>query len=246
MALPISTCYEGDNYQFLARTRAFITALPDIFERLHDLDLDHSYRGMQKLRFVEQLELGAGTTHFYNAKKDMLSVFPMAFSAGGRIDLTLYEGLGQRHWQTGMSSAHKVTWARCLVKADQHVVDRIDEALASADDGQFLDIVGLFHSATEKLQAIHIVNAMVRNSMSITQFANMSVRDYPATKDFCAGDRPYSLIPLLSAYAARCVRRYPEAFAQYCARSGHLPVSETSTEAAFVRLFKSVTLSDHA
>jgi hypothetical protein len=74
------------------------------------------------------------------------------------------------------------------------------------------------------------------------QARHVDLRTVAYTREFCNGSRPYSLIPLLSAYAGDDrLKSYEHAFAHYCARNGHFPVSETSTESAMVGLFRDVT-----
>jgi hypothetical protein len=50
--------------------------------------------------------------------------------------------------------------------------------------------------------AIHICNALLANGTPIESSKNISIKTWGPTSAFCSGQKPYSLIPLISAYCS--------------------------------------------
>lgn len=239
--LPVRVVYEGGSQRFMFLMSTFIESFPDIFERLHSLGLERSYAGLDLIRMVEVTERGAGVVSWYDLGKDVLSIYPMAFSIGTRIDLAVYAGLAQRYWHVAISNVDRDRWKRKLVLPDPAVIDRLSGMLKKGCS-TYKSLIPQFHTATERLQVIHVLNALIRNSITPQQVQTLSLYEYPPTQDFCEQRKPYSLTPLLSAYTGIAdVRSYDNAFAQFCSRKGHLPVGEISVEGELIELFKSVT-----
>lgn len=234
--------YEGKSPSFLKRLASFADTLPDVFNRLDNLQLHYSFTGLKRLRFVETLERGSGTLAHYDPNVDVISVYPLAFQIGGRIDLALYSGIGQRHWKFNVNNEDREKWTRKLVKADRAVIDRFSDAVTNTRFGRYEELLKNFHSSVDRLQAIHLINALKKNSISPTQAKNLSIYNYPPTKDFCSGSRPFSITPLMSVYSGGMnLISYDQAFAHFCSRNGKFGVAEDSVEAALLELFKSIT-----
>ena len=74
------------------------------------------------------------------------------------------------------------------------------------------------------------------------QLKSLDLTAHPATADFVLHLRPYSLIPLVSAYVGGSqLDNYDEAFAWYLQHDGRFMAVETSLENELVTLFKEVT-----
>jgi len=241
MTLPITPVSEGGGEQFLLRLSTFARTLPDIFRNLDRFRVSAAYRGAHKLRFAETMERGSSTRAWYNPVGDIVNIYPMAFSAGQRIDEAVYMGFAQRHWSLNMGTQAKLRWAKKLIVPQRNVIDRVDQKLRAGIAG-YHDLISQFTQASEKLQVIHICNALIANSIKPAETKNIDIFTYPATADFCKGLRPFSLVPLISAYVGTgALSQYDAAFAKYMIQGGKFNATEMSTEQELVRLFEEVT-----
>jgi hypothetical protein len=245
MNLPVSTIVsEGAGELFLKRLAIFSPTLPDIFRNLTRFRMDAVWRGLHKLRFCEKLERGSSTRAWYNQQNDVINIYPMAFSAGSRIDEALYMGFAQRHWALNMGTEAKLRWAKKLIVPQRNVIDRVDQKLRLGIAG-YHGLISDFTQASEKLQVIHICNALIANSIKPSETKNIDIFTYPATADFCKGLRPFSLTPLISAYVGTgALGQYDIAFAKYMIQGGKFNATETSVESELVRLFEEVTFEN--
>lgn len=246
MTFPFPVSYETstNNDVFMRRVQAFAHTLPDVFHNVEHLKLTASYRGLKKLRFVEKLERGAGVRAFYNQGQDTLTVYPLAFCIGNRVDHALYTGLGLRHWHLSISNADQHLWEQKLVVPVKATIDRfVDFCREDSEDSvDFMDVVRKFSRADDKLQVIHICNALIASNVHPKDLQNLDVHTHPATAEFCQGLRPYSMKPLMSAYCGgEHLDKYEDAFAYYLLYGGKFHTSESSVEAQLIDLFEKVT-----
>lgn len=242
--LPVTPVSEGGGELFLKRMAVFASTLPDIFGRLDKFSLRVAYRGLHKLRFCERLEKGSAVRSWYDKTSDCLTIYPMAFIPGNRIDIAVYEGLGERHWALNMTTADKVRWTKKLVIPDMATIDRVINYVKDGG-GDYTQIVKKFSTSNDRLQAIHIFNALIANAVKPDKAKHLNLKTFPATKDFCIGAKPFSLIPLISAYfGSGKLDNYKDAFAWYLSNSGRFNVSETSVESQLVKLFQAVTFGN--
>lgn len=242
MTIPVPVVFEGPGEIFLKRVAAFAHALPDVFRKVDDLRLTASYRGLKKLRFCEKLERGSGVRAFYDKSKDFLTVYPMAFCVGARIDQAIYQGFGLRHWHLNLSNSDQHRWEAKLIIPQKALIDRFVQIAKAEHVSNYLGVLEKFQKADERLQVIHLCNALVASNVQPKDLRNVDVFDHPSTSEFCKGLRPYSLIPLLSAYAGGdSLDKYEVAFASYVVNHGKFRVTETSVEAQLIELFEQVT-----
>lgn len=233
--------YEGQGHEFMRRLSSFSACLSDIESRMDDLKLDRAYNSVHKLRFVESMERGSCKSAYYDATKDEVTIYPMAFTAGTRIDQALYSGFGERFWATRLTSQQKVEWMRMLVNPDRAVMDRLDALLKQGNGESYDDVLKRFNTATERLQVLHVMNALIKNNVSVANARNISIFDYPATKDFCKSNRPYSIVPLVGVYGGLGdVKQFGPSFSHYCCHNGKFSLSERSTSEGLTELFESV------
>ena len=242
MSLPIVPVFEGGGEVFLKRVAAFAHTLPDVFNNIEHFKLAAAYRGLKKLRFVEKLERGSSALAFYDKGKDIISVYPMAFNVGNRIDQALYTGLGLRHLHLNISNDDQHRWEQKLIVPVKAVIDRFVNHCRQEDVQSYKAVIGKFNRADDKLQVIHICNALIASNVQPKALRSIDVYTHPATSEFCKGLRPYSLIPLLSAYVGGDhLDKYESAFAAYLLHKGKFMATETSVEAQLVELFERVT-----
>ena len=143
-----------------------------------------------------------------------------------------------------MGTQAKLRWAKKLIVPERNVIDRVDQKLRLGIIG-YHELIGDFTQANEKLQVIHICNALIANSIKPAESKFIDIFTYPATADFCKGLKPYSLLPLISAYVGTgALGQYDVAFAKYLLKGGKFNAAETSVEIALVRLFEEVTFEN--
>ena len=216
-------------------------ALPSMFKRLDDIGLKKSYVGLKGIRFVEQLEKGSNVMAYYDKSSDVLSIYPMAFRSQTRVDVPFYNGIGLRHWLLNVSHTQKAFWRNKLVYASQNTVDRLQAILSRSTVVSLKDIPKKFNTPIDRLIAIHVVNTLIANSLSASAVKNVSLREYPPTRDFCRGAKPYSLIPLLSVYRGGDGNVYEDVFAEFCSEKGSIKATELSVQTQLEELFSYVS-----
>jgi hypothetical protein len=244
--LPVTPVFIGESPMFMRRMTSMVEALPSIFQRLSSLNLRASFSGLKGLRFVEQSEKGSTTMGHYDRGRDILSVYPMAFRAGSRIDMVVYAALGLRHFELNLSSQDKLIWKKKFVYPKDAVIDRLQDFLSREGHPTFRAVLNRFSTAVDRLQVIHVLNTLLDNNVKPDEMKFIDLREYPPTRSFCRSMTPFSLTPLLSAYRSDAMGmgmdRYDIAFAEYCSENGRIPTAEMSAEESLVEIFKLVTL----
>jgi hypothetical protein len=236
MGLPVEPEYIGNSSEFLRRMLAINGTLPDLFNRMDRLKVGRAYRGIKGIEFREK----GGQSQFvnYDQGKDILTIFPMNHKIGNRVDLAIYTGIGMRMWNKEMSNNQKVKWMKKYVYPKMNVIDKI---LLWLNKGTaFGPLLDMFLDADSRLQCIHIINALKKNSISVTKVKDLDLRVYPPTAEFTRSERPYSLRPILGAYN-RELDDYEAAFSEYCSSMGSFRIAENSVKEQMLELFKSVT-----
>ena len=220
----------------------FVRTFPDIFWRLKNLRLDRAYLGIRGLRFVEKMERGSDVLAHYDTGTDVITVYPMNFRLGaGRIDLALYNGFGERYWAQRIQTRARYVWNQKYVYSNKPTMDRLRWILAHTNI-PYNAIVDKFRLANERLQVIHVLDALIANNISRERAKTLDIFIYPPTAGFCAGNVPYNLNPLLSVYYGPMNQReYPACFSKYCAFNGRIPCTDLSVESSLNNLFKTVT-----
>lgn len=240
--LPVPVVMVGSSPRFVRAMQVFSTLLPKMFRNLDRLKLQGCYQGLDKIRIVEATEKGADT-HYYDRVSDVISIYPFASSAFARLDKVLYEALGERYWYKEVSTEGKVRWTKKLVYPKKSVIDRLQTSFSRGGKTSFSQFVDEFKTADEKLIAIHLCNALIRNSARAVNSKTIVLSNHPATATFAKAKAPYSLIPLLSAYCGgrNPIESYEHAFASYCSERGKIRITEPSVADALVSLFQSVS-----
>lgn len=67
----------------------------------------------------------------------------------------------------------------------------------------YRELVESFKTAMDRLVALHVVNALNASGVSAANAREVKLKEWGATSEYAAGQRPHTLIPLLSAYAPR-------------------------------------------
>ena len=242
-AIPIPTpTYVGETEDFLKRMSMFVRTFPDIFWRLKSLRLDRAYLGLRGLRFVEKMERGSDVLAYYDPGTDVITVYPMNFRLGaGRIDLALYTGFGERYWNQRVQARARYVWSQKYVYSNKPTMKRLWSILSTTNT-PYNSIVEMFKLANERLQVIHVLDALIANNISRDRAKLLDIFVYPPTAPFCNGNTPYTLNPMLSVYYGPMnMREYWVCFSKYCSFNGRIPCTDLSVESSLNNLFKTVT-----
>jgi len=229
----------GKGTRFRKAMRHVSSLMPKLWSRVDELDLQRSYEGLQKIRFVERLERGNKPFH-YDPDEDVISIYPLSNGLFGRIDKAFYSALGARFYANNVSGERRLQWSRKLVLPKRATIDKVQRMLKKGEFKNFRKLISSFKTPNDRLIALHICNALIKNSVRPSVAKELDLKRFPATKDFCRAHKPYSLRPLLSVYGAKNMT-YEQAFGEYCARKGTLGVSDQSVANGFLEVFRSVT-----
>ena len=242
--IPVNMVMIGSGSRFFRVMEALSRAMPQIFRAMNTLQLSKAYRNVVKVRFVERPEAG-GDAFYYDKSRDIISIYPLVPTANGRLDKVLFAAFGRRYFERYLSSAGRTQWSKKLVYPDRAVIDHLQDLFKDSPRSAMKHYLRDFRSATEKLVVIHILNALIANSIKPNRLKTLDLRTLPCTAKFVNGSSPFSMKPLLSAYVGKQwgLDRYEVAFAEYCARSGNFDISEPSVEDAAVSLFQAVTFN---
>lgn len=240
--IPVPVVMVGTTAKFVRAIQAFAPALPKVFRTLTRLKLQASFRGLDKIRFVESTERGSDA-YYYNKSEDIISIYPFAAGPFSRLDKVIYMALAERYWYKEMSAGQRVQWQKKLVYPKKSVIDRLQASFSRGGKTSFTQFVDEFKEANERLVVIHLCNALIKNSVRATNSRSINLTSHPATSSFARARTPYSLLPLISAYGGRgpSAESYETVFANYCAAAGKLEYSEASVGDAVVALFQSVS-----
>jgi hypothetical protein len=242
MSLPVTPTYIGQSPSFMRRMTSMADGLPSFFRRLDTLGLGRSYVGLKGIRFVEKLERGSSTLSWYDRSSDVITVYPLAYSSSSRFDITFYTGLGLRHWELNVPSNLKMVWKEKLVQPNVSLMSRLEVELKKVY--LYRELLSKFTTSIDRLQVIHVINALVDNNIKPQEARCLDIYSYPPIEDFCRGLRPYSLTPLLSAYRGGSgldMNKYENAFAEFCSENGKIKAAEMSVEYELIELFKFVS-----
>ena len=139
------------------------------------------------------------------------------------------------------SESSQDIWERRLVKARLDQVNLFQGKLSSGEYPSFLAIVQSIERATDRLVAIHLSNGLLSNGQTVVSSRNINVMQWGSTMEFATGQKPYSLIPLISVYApADVYQHFNAAFADLIL-SNLGSVAETSVRSAYESLIHRVT-----
>lgn len=241
MSLPITPVYQGESPEFFRRLMPMIESLPSLFTTLQRLSLEKCYTSLRGLRFVERLERG-NVLSWYDLSNDVVNIYPLAFRSGNRVDITLYTGLGQRHWEKHVSSTGKYLWNNKLVTTTPSTMDKLSKILKGSWSS-YKGVLDQFQSAADRLQVIHVLNTLKANNVRPSDKL-VDIYTYPPTKEFVTGQRSFSLTPLLSVYRGNNgleMKQYEYAFSEYVSMNGRVYCTEMSTEQALIELFEYVS-----
>jgi hypothetical protein len=132
-------------------------------------------------------------------------------------------------------------WEKRLVKARLDQVNLFQGKLSSGEYPSFQAIVQSIERATDRLVAIHLSNGLLSNGQTVVSSKNINVLQWGTTSEFATGQKPYSLIPLVSVYAPADVYQHFNAAFADCILSGLSSVAETSVRTAYMSLVHKVT-----
>jgi hypothetical protein len=240
---PIQISVVGQSQRFLNSAKIIGQKLPALFRQVDKFGLSVAYKGCT-LRIVENRESGLDGWS-YNQQKDELSIYPDT-SNGRQFERAILTGFGFRFFTKNLGATSKTLWRRKLVKPNKNVVDKLQELLRTKTKNKLSDYVQEFDTATDRLTAIHLINALIKNNISASRARTIDLKTFPGTAAFAKGNRPYSLIPLLSVYSGKYygLDKYENAFAEYCLTDGKFSIAEKSTALAAKDLFRLATFGE--
>ena len=232
--------YRGTSSVFLRRMSSVTNALDDMFGQMSKVGLDQSFAGVRKVRIVEKMEAGLDLAA-YDPSQDQISIFPMAWQQGSRIDMAFYSGFGLRHWLRNIGQVDRVAWLKKEAFANRAYTGKISEWF----DGKtpFDQIMGRVTDPSCRLMILAIIQMLTGGGIEYKDFAAMRLADCPATKDFISGAKPYCIQPLIQRYGGGTINisSYEGAFASFCSHNGRIALSDDGASIAITALFKKVS-----
>lgn len=164
-----------------------------------------------KARQVDYRPIGIKKVAVLTPEKDSIVIFKNFASAPGGAE-ELLEVLGECALAKAGPEGEKI-WNRKLVYSAGLVGSQFNEKLASGRYSTFRALTESYLGAVERLEALHIANALIANGVSVKDAQNVDVLQWPATQGLASGKEPYSLVPLVSAYCDPDHWKYfPKAF----------------------------------
>jgi hypothetical protein len=135
----------------------------------------------------------------------------------------------------------KGIWEKRFVRVRPDQVNLFQGKLSSGEYPTFQAIVQSIERATDRLVAIHLSNGLLSNGQTVVSSRNLNVLQWGTTSEFATGQKPYSLIPLVSVYAPADVYQHFNAAFADCVLSDLSSVAETSVRTAYKSLIHKVT-----
>ena len=128
-----------------------------------------------------------------NLYPDLLKLKDVRPAVLEQFGLVLYEKCGQRAAQL---------WEQKLALPSDDQIAAVQLRLGHGFP-TYRKLVESFQTAMDRLVALNIANALNASGVSATNAREIKIREWGATAEYANGQRPHSLIPLLSAYAPR-------------------------------------------
>lgn len=118
---------------------------------------------------------------------------------------------------TKLSDDAKETWQKKLVTPTEAQIEALQAKLNVEADIDYETIISNMATPVDKLVAIHVFNALIKNNITAPNARYLDLRQAGPTSEFCNLERPYSIAPLTSAYAGdeRVHENFHDAFASY-------------------------------
>lgn len=212
-----------------------MAVLPEAFEIIRERGLESSYSGLKGL--ILSGSPSDGRPSFYSPADDTITLQCPNFRSTDRLDLIVYRAIGRRHWQANLSNAGRVTWQRMYQFVSGSASERVVQAFMTGS--QFSDVIAGLTRAVDRLIAVHVANALSASSITplSLQSGPAALTNHPSVSGLLSGSKPFSLIPLVSAYGDYDnLKAYEKAFMEYCAE-GSFRVYESSTRDSLKELF---------
>lgn len=231
--------YAGTSPTFLKKveaTAAIVRHAPTVMDPLR---LQSAYRGLKSLEILE--ESGRGRVKlFYDRVSDTVSLYPAFFST--RPDYDVYEAFGQRHWEKNLSQQEQLQWINAMVFPSPRTLEKFVEAVKRGVT-DYMQIVNSFTDPDERLVAVHLANALIKNNTTPSQAKYLDLQHYPPTADFISARTAYSARPLLQTYRPGhdSKNSYAKAFAEYCVNKGKFISTIPAISQLYKALFSAVT-----
>jgi len=139
----------------------------------------------------------------------------------------------------GFNPIQKARWTEKLVHPLKEQVDAAQHALEQGH-ATYSKAVESLKTAVGRLVAIHLYNGLIFNQITIAEAAKVDLRSWGTTSQLANLSVPFSLIPLLSAYAPKKVYDDYGVALSDLAFNSMKSVKETTVGEAFKTLIMSV------
>jgi hypothetical protein len=239
MALPFKIQLVGDDKD-QAKLRAVADCLPAVIDRIRLRNLDKALEGVSKVRICSTPEAGR-RPYLWRSDHKELTIYPFNWASNPegitRADLVVYHAFGKRFQETHMKGANTIRWHQQLVQADHSAASRFQSYLKTGNS--YRDALERFSDPISKLTVVHLVNALIANSINETRAAMLPMNEIPATSSLLSGKTGISLRPLTSVYYGPLP--FPMAFVDYCRFDATIPTTNIAVTRALTGLFELVT-----
>lgn len=178
------------------------------------------------------------------AGKDAIALYPVLLErAPAQADTILLREFGLMLLRRAGAS-NRTRWSKKLVLPSERQITAVqgrlgDQALRGAG-GTYLALVESFKTATDRLVALNITNALLANGMPFESSVGVKITEWGPTAEYSTGKKYHSIIPLTSAYAPAEVHRcYGCAFAEMIVNKMRA-VKESSTARSLETLVRDI------
>ncbi len=173
-----------------------------------------------------------GRLCYYDKAENVVYISQACLDKGEEYHYMVTQAFLESYWDR-LTPRSRLTWAQKLVSPRARTIEQIEHHIGS---GVPLAVVyQKFSDAVSRLVAIHITNALVKSG---GYSHGVPLAEHPSTAAMVAGDRPFSLIPLLSVYGGYGMDDFKLAAGQWL--FGGVQVTESSTKDALEGLLASM------
>lgn len=229
--LGVTPSQVGESPEFKRRARAlFHQVVPELVKEMEKLRLGRAVQHLHGFEFREDGGLGFA---WYDRSNDAIAIYPMVMDEETRIDLEVFKVFGRRLWKV-LSSVDKLRWIRLEVNPPIQIVNRVAD--------WFKQNPSTMHS-----KAVTGMETVVADTFKVV-FADccldpnaLDLKAYPPAQSLMKGEGRVCLKPVIGKFTRDDKQlEFENAFAEYCANSGRIKLSDNSVEEAVNNLFRSI------
>jgi len=221
--------------------------LEDLFTMIKKIGLEAATRKVKAVRIVEQQEAGADLAA-YNPQTDTISIYPMSWNTGSRIDIPFYSGFGLRHWIKNLTPQQRVWWLQKAVLLDPQSCKAVSVQFNGQSD--YKSIMNRVTTTSDKFTSWALVQLLTDGGIDYQDLKTIDLQTCPATAEYIRGRKAFNIKPLIQRHGGGLISMssYEGAFASYVANGGRIGLIDKVSGAALTELFRACSrtnLSDH-